>query len=274
MANRIRELRKSKKMTMRELGAVVGLAESTISQYETGKIQPDNETLLKLGEFFDVTVDYILSRNRWQESEPKSKGKNMRNAREKAGFSQKQVALSLGVSAPTVSEWESGKKNPNAANLQKLSALYGVTTDFLLEHSAADPKFKFKGVRIPVLGSVPVGIPMEAIEDIVDYEEIGETLAATGEFFGLRIRGDSMEPRMMEGDVVIVRLQDDVDSGDTAIVLVNGNEATCKKIKKTPDGVMLIPTNPAHEPWFYSNEEIQALPVRILGKVVELRAKY
>lgn len=201
-------------------------------------------------------------------------GKNMRNAREKAGFSQKQVALSLGVSAPTVSEWESGKKNPNAANLQKLSALYGVTTDYLLERSATEPKSKFKGVRIPVLGSVPAGIPMEAIEDIVDYEEIDEALAATGEFFGLRIRGDSMEPRMVEGDVVIVRLQDDVDSGDTAIVLVNGNEATCKKIKKTPDGVMLIPTNPAHEPWFYSNEEIQTLPVRILGKVVELRAKY
>ena len=83
-----------------------------------------------------------------------------------------------------------------------------------------------------------------------------------------------MLPRFTEGDVVIVRLQADVNTGDIAIVLVNGNEATCKKIKKTPEGVMLISTNPDYEPMFYSNQEIAELPVRIWGKVVELRAKF
>lgn len=83
-----------------------------------------------------------------------------------------------------------------------------------------------------------------------------------------------MEPRMMEGDVVIVRRQDDVDSGDVAIVLVNGNEATVKRIKKQEDGITLIATNTSvYEPHFYSNKEIQSLPVQILGKVVELRGK-
>ena len=82
-----------------------------------------------------------------------------------------------------------------------------------------------------------------------------------------------MEPKISDGDVVIVRRQPDVDSGDIAVVLVNGNDATVKRIKKSPQGVTLIPSNPAYEPMYYSNEEIESLPVTILGKVVELRAK-
>lgn len=106
------------------------------------------------------------------------------------------------------------------------------------------------------------------------YEEITPDLAKTGEFFALKIRGHSMEPRMMEGDVVIVRRQDDVESGDIAIVLVNGNEATVKRVKKQEDGITLIATNTSvYEPHYYSNKEIEELPVRILGKVVELRGK-
>jgi repressor LexA len=99
-------------------------------------------------------------------------------------------------------------------------------------------------------------------------------MAARGTYIALTIHGQSMEPRMNEGDVVIVRLQEDVESGETAIVMVNGGDSTCKKIKKTPEGVMLISTNPAYEPMFYTNAQIAELPVRILGKVVELRAKY
>ena len=132
-----------------------------------------------------------------------------------------------------------------------------------------------KGVRIPVLGTVAAGIPLEAIQDISDYEEITPELAATGEFFALKVHGASMEPRMMEGDVVIVKKQDDVESGDIAIVLVNGNEATVKRVRKQKTGITLIATNVnVYEPHYYSNEEIMKLPVKILGKVVELRAKF
>ena len=95
-----------------------------------------------------------------------------------------------------------------------------------------------------------------------------------GEFFGLRIKGDSMEPRMESGDVVIVRQQSDANSGDTVIVLVNGDDATCKRLQKTDNGIMLVSTNPKYPPMFYSNEDIRTKPVVILGKVVELRQKY
>lgn len=131
-----------------------------------------------------------------------------------------------------------------------------------------------KGVWIPVLGRIAAGVPLEAIEDIIDTEEITQEMAASGEHFGLLITGDSMAPRIQEKDVVIVRKQSDCEIGDVAVVMVNGHDATIKKIKKGPDGIMLIPLNPAYEPVFYSNEQIATLPVTIIGKVVELRGKF
>lgn len=102
----------------------------------------------------------------------------------------------------------------------------------------------------------------------------GSDSSTSGKFFALRVCGHSMEPRILEGDVVIVRQQEDVDSGDIAIVMVNGDEATVKRVKKQEDGITLIATNTSvYEPHFYSNQEIRDFPVRILGKVVELRGK-
>jgi repressor LexA len=131
-----------------------------------------------------------------------------------------------------------------------------------------------KAIRIPVLGNVAAGIPIEAIEEVIDYEEISEELAHTGDFFALKIKGDSMEPRICDGDVVIVRKQEYAESGDLVIVLVNGDSATCKQLAKYPSGISLIPFNRAYEPFFYSNEEIENKPVRIIGRVVENRQKY
>lgn len=135
-------------------------------------------------------------------------------------------------------------------------------------------KMAKKAIRIPVLGNVAAGIPIEAIEDIIDYEEISEELAHTGEFFALKIKGDSMSPRICDGDVVIVRKQNDAESGDIVIAMVNGDNATCKRLAKYATGIRLIPLNQAYEPLFYSNEEIENKPVRIIGRVVENRQKY
>lgn len=129
-------------------------------------------------------------------------------------------------------------------------------------------------VTINVLGRVAAGIPIEAVEDIIDTEEITEELAKTGEFFGLQIHGDSMEPKISDGDIVIVKHQDDAESGDIIIATVNGNEATCKRLRKYRDGIELISSNPAYAPMFFSNQDIIDKPIRILGKVIELRAKF
>lgn len=135
-------------------------------------------------------------------------------------------------------------------------------------------KQRSKGIIIKVLGRVAAGIPIEAITDIIDTEEIPEDLAKTGEFFVLQIHGDSMEPRMYEGDVVIIRKQDDAESGDIVIAMVNGDDATCKRLRKYRDGIELISNNPAYAPMFFSNAEIETKPVKIIGKVVELRGKF
>lgn len=203
-------------------------------------------------------------------------GKRLKMLREEKGLTQKDLAEKLSLTPKAISFYELGSREPSGDALIRMAHILGTTTDYLLGNSIikeADQKVS-RGVRIPVLGRVVAGIPIEAVEEILDYEEITPELAATGEFFALKIRGHSMEPRMMEGDVVIVRRQDDVDSGDVAIVLVNGDEATVKRVKKQEDGITLIANNiSVYEPHYYSNDEITQLPVRILGKVVELRGK-
>ncbi len=131
-----------------------------------------------------------------------------------------------------------------------------------------------KGVWIPVYGNIAAGIPIEAIEDIIDQEEIPADMANTGEYIALKVKGSSMEPRIMDGDVVIIKRQETIESGEIAAVLVNGNDVTLKQIKKEDNGLWLIPFNSAYQHIFYSKKECTELPIRILGKMVELRAKF
>lgn len=198
----------------------------------------------------------------------------LKNLREQRGISQAGLANRLGVGQSAVGNWESGRTMPTASMMQKIASFFDVSVDYLCGISSIKNPAKPNSIRIAVLGDVAAGIPIEAITDIVDYEEIDAALAKTGEFFGLRIKGASMEPRMREGDVVIVRKQDTADTGDTVVVLVNGDSATVKKIKFGPDGITLMPSNPSYDPIFYSAAEVQQLPVRVIGRVVELRAKY
>ena len=201
----------------------------------------------------------------------------LKRLREEKEMTQAELGKALEISPSAIGMYEQGRRTPDIPTLKKIASYFNVSLDYLLGNApakAVQQKNSGRGVRIPVLGRVVAGIPIEAVEEILDYEEITPELAATGEFFALKIRGHSMEPRMMEGDVVIVRRQDDVDSGDVAIVLVNGDEATVKRVKKQPEGITLIATNTSvYEPHFYSNKEIAELPVRILGRVVELRGK-
>lgn len=199
--------------------------------------------------------------------------RNLKILRQRKKMSQAQVALYLGCERSTYAKYESGASEPSFDVLQRLSQLFGEPVDFLMG-TVSSAAVASTGKKIPVLGDVAAGIPIEAITDIVDYEEIDAAMASTGEYFGLRIKGNSMEPRMREGDVVIVRKQDDAETGDTVVVLVNGDSATVKKIKYGQDGISLIPTNSTHDVQFYSAADVERLPVRVIGRVVELRAKY
>ena len=200
-------------------------------------------------------------------------GPQIRLLRKEANMTQQELASKLFVSQQAVGKWERGEATPNPETIVAMSRIFGVSADTLLGESA--PPLSTGGTWVPVLGDVAAGIPIEAVENIVDYEEIDTAMAANGKYYGLRIKGSSMEPRIREGDVVIVRQQEDADTGDTAVVLVNGERATVKRIKKEPDGgLWLLPNNPAYDPQHYSPTEVADKPVRIIGKVVELRGKF
>lgn len=250
-------------MSQQNLSSLLGVARSTIAMWESGASQPDHATVIKIADLFNVSTDYLLGR------EPLLRPNRIKELRMKNHWDETVLAALLHVPPETVQQWESGLLTPNKAELSSLSKLFQVSIDYLLGLEPSSPAWP----SIPILGNVAAGTPAEAVENIIGEVEISPTLAATGEFFALRVDGDSMEPRMKKGDIVIVRKQEDVDTGDVAVVLVNGDAATIKRIKKRPEGIMLIPSNPAYEPMFYTNDEIRTLPVNIIGKVVEFHAK-
>ena len=195
---------------------------------------------------------------------------NLNAIMRRRGVSQADISKAFGFPKTTVSSWCTGDKMPRMDKIEILADFFGVLKSDLIES-----KGRPKGVKIPVLGRVQAGMPVEAVEEILDYEEITQELAATGDFFALQIRGDSMEPKFSEGDVVIVRKQEDADTNDIIVALVNGDEATVKQLKKFEDGsIALVSTNPAYKPFYFSRDEIATLPVVVLGRVVELRAKF
>lgn len=181
---------------------------------------------------------------------------------------QKDLAKRSGLSPNAITEYIRCRSYPSPSAMQRMADALGVLMSDLRESKNG------RRTLIPVLGSVPAGIPIEAVEDIIDYEEISKEMAKSGEHFALRIRGDSMEPKFSEGDVVIVRKQEQVDNGQVAVVMINGDDATVKKFYKTDSGVMLVGNNPSFVPLTYTPEQVEQLPVRVIGRVVELRAKF
>ena len=196
----------------------------------------------------------------------------LKSLREERTVSQKELASALDVAQSAVGNWESGARQPNLDRLRKLASFFEVPVGYLLgaeERPASDPDRH----RVPVLGYVRAGLPLTAEELVLGYEDVSREIADAGDHFALRVQGDSMEPYLLSGDVVIVRQQEDVDSGDTAVVLIRGEDATVKKLVKHDNGVALVASNPKYEPLFFTAEEVDSLPVRVLGKVVELRRR-
>ncbi|MBM6722236.1 helix-turn-helix domain-containing protein [Pseudoflavonifractor phocaeensis] len=236
-------------------------------------------------------------------------------ALESEEISQKEFSALLGISPQTITDWKKGKSHSYYQKLPLIADALNVNLNWLVDgmgeksppqksHQATDhligvayeTRFvKFDGSRIkfsdgipsqvpdtsssshriPVLGTIPAGIPLEAIEDILDWEEVPAAWGSGDrQYFGLRVRGDSMYPRYLEGDTVILRKETTCESGDDCAVLVNGDVATLKQVMIRGDGSLeLRPTNPAYPPRIYSPAEIESLPVQIIGVVVELRRK-
>ncbi len=205
-----------------------------------------------------------------------SLGENIKQARLMAKISQEELAKRLGYkSRSTIAKIESGENDLTQKKVAAFAKALNVSIDFLMDGAGKRAEDNIRVYEIPVVGKVVAGTPIDAIENITEYIRITNPAAADGSYYALHVTGSSMEPEMKEGDLVIVHKQDYFDNGDICIVLVNGNEATVKKVQKNESGITLIGFNPVvYPPHFYNAHEVESLPVRIIGKVEEIRRKY
>ncbi|RKI38170.1 XRE family transcriptional regulator [bacterium D16-51] len=205
---------------------------------------------------------------------------------EEKGVKTAAVAKETNIHPSTFSDWKKGKSSPKLDKLHKIADYFGVNVDWISGKSdfktfddfaliqSQVQEYEEGSFRIPVLGEVAAGEPIFVQEHYIGYENVPTATAKRGHLFGLIIKGNSMSPRIAEGDTVIVRQQDDAETGDIVIVSVNGEYATCKRLMKYAEGISLISFNPEYKPITFTNEEIETIPVKIIGKVIENRQKY
>lgn len=270
----LKKLREERGISQQKLSKDIGVSRSTIAMWETGKSQPDNDCLKMLASYFEVSVDYLLG-IAIEPEEITHARLLVRDLYRKQNISVQTIEESLGVNYPTFKCWLNGSGDyfSSATGLFKIAAMLNVSIEYLIGRAFAP--FHSSKIVVPVLGYVAAGVPIEAIEDIIDYEELNPNdFNPNFEYFGLKIKGDSMSPKIQDGDVVIVRKQPNIENGEIAIVCINGDNATCKQIKKHENGISLLPYNREYDIKFFTNKEVDELPVVILGKVIELRRKF
>lgn len=217
-AQTLKEIRKSRKYTQKEMAEKLKMSRQGYAAYETGIAEPSIPTILKLAKILDVNINELIS--------PFDEGGQdiLRMIKEKDG------------------------DDKPAANSRRLK-------------------------RIPLLGRIAAGTENEIFDDVYDWIPFEPTDG--GKYFALRVRGESMTPTLMDGDIIIVRSQSEVRSGDIAVVTINGNEATCKEVQVSGDGLALIGHNTSvYTPHFYSAEDVEHMPVVIRGKVVSMRRDF
>ena len=202
---------------------------------------------------------------------PNTMGQRIEYFRTRLGLNQKELAEKLHLAKSTMSQYESDSRTPSDEIKLALCELFHISMDELMgRQMKPEPK---NGFAVPVLGRISAGIPIDAIQEVEGWEELPKAMADKGEFFALKVKGDSMSPTIIDGSVVIVRKQNSVENKEIAVVQINGDgEATIKRIQKQEHGLTLIGDNVlVYPPHYYSEEQVRSLPVRILGKVVEAR---
>lgn len=183
------------------------------------------------------------------------------------------LSKDLNIPYTTITSWCKGEFYPRIDKIQLLANYFNIQKADLVE-SESTTNFHNSSAVVFVYGTIPAGIPMECIEDIIDTEEIStDMLKGDKQYFGLKIKGNSMYPEYLNGDTIILEKIDDCESGQDCVVMVNGNDGTFKRVFKNEAGIILQPLNPEFQPLIYTNEQIKTLPVRIIGRVVELRRK-
>lgn len=200
------------------------------------------------------------------------------------GMSSTEFANRVGVSRAYIYMLKRGKRYkaekdviPSVDTIEKLAKAMMMSSGELMALITEKDKTEHKegkSASIPLVGRVAAGMPIHAEDNIIGYVDIPKRVAEQNDMFALLIKGNSMYPEIKDGDIVVVRKQGFVENRDIAIVRINGEDATCKRIEITDDGITLIPINPEYESKHYSKEEVETLQVEIVGKVFEVRRRF
>lgn len=204
--------------------------------------------------------------------------KHLRNVNKK---SLNDIANICNKTDVAIHYWENGSREPNAVDIAKLSNYFNISVDDLL---LKDLRFdngelidvSSNIIKIPVYGTIKAGIPIESQPDIIDYVEIPKNWTRGGKkFYGLQLSGDSMFPKYNDKDIVIFEQNDDVElfNGKDVAVMINGTESTFKKILVNEQGIVLQPYNMAYDIMMFSKEQVEQLPIRVVGIAREKRTK-
>jgi transcriptional regulator, XRE family len=202
-------------------------------------------------------------------------GNVLKTLRESIGMNQEELSEKFGISKSTIGMYETNKREPNFELLKEFARFFNVSTDYLLEQIKKDDLSNFDIIQIPLLGKIAAGYPTQMFADVIDYIDIPADMArGNKELFALKTTGKSMEPNFIEGDILIFEKTDNCENGQFCAVAVNGDDATFKKVTKTDAGIMLQPLNPDFETKFYTNEQIDSLPVTIIGVLKQIRRNF
>lgn len=225
--------------------------------------------------FFYSNLKYLREQKRLSQSELARRTQKICEEYNQQSTSETKATP---ITQASIARWEANENSPSIDNLVILARALDVSLPELIGNDLkidnAVVMNEEEKVKIPVLGIIPAGTPMEAIEDIIDYIEIPKEWTRGGkEFFALQLKGDSMFPKYNDGDIVIFKKTPDCNSGDEVCVMVNGDDATFKRLLKYDSGITLQPLNTAYDIKMYSNKDIKNLPIRVLGVAVEMRRK-
>lgn len=297
--NRIRNAAALKGVKLGKICELLGEKSNYLGKVERGLRKMDDNQIRAVADFLDTSYEYLTDQTDYvyRKTFPnggtisiKATVNNVKPHFDYNRFNERRIARHL---TPDYVEaqlnlpedyWEDvrdGYIPTNEQIITKLAVLLNTTYDYLmgLTDDPTIPVDDRTGVKIKLFGEVAAGIPIKQIDnfdpdDDSSWEEINRSTAKNGTYFALRIKGDSMATRIQNGDRVIVRYQETVESGQTAVVAINGDTATCKKvIWDEQGGMILMSNNPAYPPRYFTAEQIQKLPVRILGRVVEIRGE-
>ncbi len=304
IGDNIRRLREQHQLTQRELGEIAGVSDKAVSTWELGLKEPRMATIARIAAYFGVPKSVILDdalpgADVCPTLEEMQCAVGFASAFERLcnawGRTPERVERDLGISHTRLMLLRRAQAAPTTEELDMFVQYFRVPHEVLLNEQpplelsnlaplppepplhliddSGRDLFKLRR-RIPVLGRVPAGIPLEAVTDVVEEIDLTITLADDGyDYFGLMVTGDSMYPEYLDGDMVILRVQSTAETGDDVVAYIGDSDATLKRLTRTDTGICLRPLNPDYPTRTFSRQEVLSLPVTIAGVVIEQRRR-